>query len=127
MRFMYVNGVLKASSSSGPALAESFVHPTMIAHPRPERVLAIGSSTGATLKEILKYKSVNEVELVGLDKALFDFTRENLSPWNDCSDFAESANCLDDERIQPIYQNPSDWLRSKSREGVYDVVFVDML
>ena len=42
----------------------------MLSHTNPKRVLIIGGGEGATLREVLKYKSVEEVVMVDIDEEL---------------------------------------------------------
>lgn len=133
-RYFYLDGVLKASSESGPASYESFVHPSLFAHPDPKRILVFGATTGATVKEILKHESVEEVSLVGVDESILTFAKESLHDWNDCSDIVRvTESCLDDTRVTAIYENPNMWLHNyhassleKARSS-FDVILVDFL
>jgi spermidine synthase len=130
-----LDGVLKASSESGPASHESFVHPSMLAHPDPKKVLVFGSTTGATVKELLKHKSVEDVALVGVDKSILSFAQEKLHAWNDCSDTVNvTENCLDDTRVEAIYENPNMWLQNyrasslvDKASALFDIIMVDFL
>lgn len=46
---------------------ESLVHPAMMLHLDPQRVLIIGGGDGGTMEEVLKYPSVRSVTMVELD------------------------------------------------------------
>jgi spermidine synthase len=127
-----LDGVLKASSESGLASYESFVHPAMLTHPDPKKVLVFGSTTGATVKELLKHKSVEEVALVGVDKSVLSFAKDKLHAWNDCSDIVNAEeNCLDDARVEAIYENPNMWLHNYHASSLdkatsfFDIIMVD--
>ena len=131
-RLFYLDGVLKATSDASSASHESFVHPAMLSHEGPKRVLTFGSTTGGTVKEILKYPSVDHISLVGVDETLLTFSETNLAAWNDCSDIVESSqsNCLRDARVRPVYENPNQWVRNQSHEKEsekFDIVLVDLL
>ena len=132
-RFFYLDGVLKASSESGTGAHESLVHPAMLAHPDPKRALVFGSTTGAIVKEVLKHKSIEHISLVGVEKSLLTFSKEQLHEWNDCSDVVRTNDsCLDDTRVDTIYENPNMWLHNyhathpDSAHG-FDVVILDFL
>ena len=133
-RYFYLDGVLKASSDSSPASYESFVHPAMFAHPDPQRILMLGTTTGIAVKEILKHRSVQEVSVVGVDESLLSFAKQNLRDWNDCSDIVSLRDsCLEDSRIKSIYENPKMWLNNFHAMSLgkppplYDVILVDFL
>ncbi|MFN4220523.1 MAG: spermidine synthase, partial [bacterium] len=61
---------------------ETLVHPAMIYHPNPKNVLIIGGGEGATLREVLKYKSVEKVIMVDIDEELNKIAREYLKEWH---------------------------------------------
>lgn len=133
-RYFYLDGVLKGSSDSGPASYESFVHPAMFAHPDPQHILMVGTTTGATIKEILKHRSVKDVSVVGVDESLLSFAKKSLRDWNDCSDIVSiSDSCLDDTRITSIYENPKMWLNKyramslDKQNPLFDIILVDFL
>ncbi|ADY01374.1 spermidine synthase [Vulcanisaeta moutnovskia 768-28] len=57
---------------------ESLVHPAMIAHPNPRRVLILGGGEGATAREVLKHRSVEEVVMVDIDDDVIKISRDYL-------------------------------------------------
>jgi len=99
-RLFYYNGVFKSSSLGNAEAFESLVHPSMLAHPDPKKVLVYGSATGATLREVLKHNTVTEVTVVSVDTGLVEFARQYLPSWNDCSGFGLAKNCFDDARVK---------------------------
>ena len=131
-RHFYLDGVLKASSDDGAVSDESFVHPGMLAHPDPKNVLILGSTTGATVKEVLKHKAVDRVSLVGVDQGLLAFAKESLQSWNDCSEIVGiTDSCLDDTRVEQVDKSVYQWLHMPNLEQPhrpsFDVILVDML
>jgi len=58
-----------------PAAAEEAVHLPLLEHPRPERVLLIGSCANGSLAEALKYPSVAQLDCVELDPAVGELAR----------------------------------------------------
>ena len=129
-RQVYYDGVLKSNSYGQAAAHESAVHPPMIAHDEPKRVVIFGAGLGASTREVLKHKTVEEVTVVGADRAMVDFSKKYLPEWSDCS-YASKAgsetNCFDDSRVNFVYdQSPSEWIASYSG-APYDVALVDLL
>jgi spermidine synthase len=49
---------------------EEFTHFTLLAHPRPGRILVLGGGAGGVLNEVLKYPTVERVDYVEIDPAL---------------------------------------------------------
>lgn len=122
----------KSSLLGEVAAYESFVHPTMLVHNLPKRVLIFGAGAGASTREVLKHASVEEVVVVGADRSVITATREHLSGLRDCSDLVGSRkDCFDDPRVRIHYENPITWLSnhvsSKGGETPFDIVMIDFL
>jgi len=128
----YLDGVLKSNSFGQATAHESFVHPPMLAHDAPKRVVIFGAGLGASTREVLKHHAVEHVTIVGADKDVAEFARKHLSEWNDCS-YASSTkygnidnSCFDDSRVNFVYdQTPSEWIANY--DGIpFDVALVDL-
>jgi spermidine synthase len=128
-RQVYLDGVLKSNSVGQAAAHESAVHPPMLAHDAPKRVVIFGVGLGASTREVLKHKTVEEVTVVGADRAMVDFSKKYLPEWSDCSYASKDGsetNCFDDSRVHFVYdQSPSEWIASHSG-APYDVALVDL-
>ncbi|EED96125.1 predicted protein, partial [Thalassiosira pseudonana CCMP1335] len=55
---------------------ESIVHPVMITHPYPKRVAIVGGDKGATLREVLKHKTVESTAMFGTTSDFVELARE---------------------------------------------------
>jgi len=128
-RQVYLDGILKSNSVGQAAAHESSVHPPMIAHDAPKRVVIFGAGLGALAREVLKHKDVEEVIVVGADQAMIDFSKQHLPEWNDCSYAHQSGkkmSCFDDSRVNFVYdKTPLEWIASYNGPS-YDVALVDL-
>ncbi|VEU33364.1 unnamed protein product [Pseudo-nitzschia multistriata] len=128
-RQVYLDGVLKSNSVGQAAAHESSVHPPMLAHSAPKRVVIFGAGLGASTREVLKHAGVEEVTVVGADRAMVGFSKEYLPEWSDCSYASkngEPACCFDDDRVNFVYdQTPLEWIASYGGPA-YDVALVDL-
>lgn len=61
---------------------ELLVHPAVLSHPHPEKILIMGGGEGATLREVLKYKLVKEVFMIDIDGEVLDFCKKHLYSWH---------------------------------------------
>ena len=131
---LFLNGQLRATTSeAGTAHAEAFVHPALIAHPDPRRIAIISDMPLPLLKEILKYKSIEEVTLVGADTNAIDLTRRHMKELDYCYMDGRYRKCMDDERITVVNGNDAtSWLNAKVEiakmddgGAQYDVILVD--
>ena len=65
-----IDGMVMLSEQDEFVYHEMLVHPVMVAHPNPKRVLIIGGGDGGTAREVLKHASIKEVDLVEIDEAV---------------------------------------------------------
>jgi len=64
---LFLNGNLQFSSADEYRYHEALVHPALSSVPSLRHVLILGGGDGLALREVLKYRSVQDVTLVGLD------------------------------------------------------------
>ena len=133
-KLLYLDGVLQSTYYGDAAYHEALVHPTMISHLNPKRVAIIGGGEGATLREVLKHNTIEEVVMIEIDEELVGMCREHLPEWSDCSDFigSDATSCFDDSRANVSFQDAFGWfitnfggelpLRDK-----FDVIIMDAL
>lgn len=61
---------------------EALVHPALLLHPSPRRVLIMGGGEGATAREVLRHRSVEQVIMVDIDQEFVELCRHYLADWN---------------------------------------------
>ncbi|CAB9496584.1 Polyamine aminopropyltransferase [Seminavis robusta] len=113
---MYLDGVLQSRERGQAANAEALIHPALLTHPNPTTVTLIGGGDGGSLREILKHKSVQQVEWAEIDKAVVEISQKYL--WSQCHDFLfdqqESSNsCRDDPRVNLYYEDGFKWFQKR--------------
>lgn len=74
----YESGLLVGSNRDIPA-AEFLVHPVLVHHPGPRRILLIGGGWNGVLAEILKYPAVEKIDYVELDPRFLTLVEKYLS------------------------------------------------
>ena len=130
---LYLDGVLQSSLIGEAAYHEALVHPSMITHPDPKRVAIIGGGEGATLREVLKHKSVEEVVMVEIDEELVELCKTFLPEWSDCSDVEgrDAKSCFDDSRAKVVFIDAFQWFIDTFGDGAkaekFDVIIMDAL
>jgi spermidine synthase len=99
---------------------DEFVYHEMIAHvpinvhPNPQRVLVIGAGDGGTLRELLRHSEVKQLDLVEIDKRVYDVSRKY---------FPELSSAFDDERVTCYWEDGVSFV--KETENEYDIIIVD--
>jgi spermidine synthase len=128
-RMLFLDGILQSESSSQKEYHEALVHAGMFSHADPKRVAIVGGAEGATLREILKHKTVDSITMVEIDDELIDIAKTYMPFMSDCSDYiGRSDNCFDDEILDLVVEDANRWfIERKAEEEKFDVVIVDAM
>ncbi len=94
---------------------ESIVHPTLSIHKNPKKIMIIGGGDGGTAREALKYKSVEEVELVEIDEEVINVSKKY---------FPEVACELNNPKLKIKLNDAIEYVKS-AKENYYDVILCD--
>ncbi len=116
---LFLNGNLQFSSFDEYRYHEALVHPAFAAYQgEPKRVLVLGGGDGLALREILKYKSVETVDLVDLDPMMTGLSRAfpALGELNE--------HAFDDSRVTVTNGDAFVWLDNNEREP-FDIAIID--
>jgi spermidine synthase len=115
---LMLDGLIQSAEVDERLYHELLVHPTMLLHPRPRRVLVLGGGEGATVREALRHPSVEEVVMVDLDGEVVEACRRYLPTWH--------AGAFDDPRTRLVIDDAAHYLREVARPGQFDVVIGDL-
>jgi spermidine synthase len=114
---LYLNGNLQFSTYDEYRYHEALVHPAFMHARRADRVLVLGGGDGLALREVLKHKGVQHVDLVDLDPAMTRLFSSN-------STFrALNQGAFQDPRVAVHNADAFIWLRAG--DAAYDVVIID--
>jgi len=81
-RILVLDGELQSAEVDEELYHEVLVQPAMILHPNPRRILIVGGGEGASLREVLRHKSVETVTMVDLDPKIIELAKEHLGLWH---------------------------------------------
>ena len=95
---------------------EILVHPAMLTHPEPRKVFIVGGGEGATLREVLRHRSVQRVLMVDIDEEVVARCRELLPEWH--------QGAFEDPRVELKYLDARKYLEETSE--AFDVVIIDI-
>lgn len=113
---LLLDGIMQVAEKNDFQYHEPMVHPAMIAHPNPRKVLAIGAGDGGILREVLKYPCVTSVDFVELDKGVVDFSRKYLKKVH--------GGSFDDPRVHANYVDGRSFV--EQHPASFDVVIMDL-
>jgi spermidine synthase len=115
---LFIDDQHQSSKSDEFRYHETFVHSLMAGLSNlPKKVLVLGGAEGCMLREILKWKSVEQIVQVDWDKSLVNYFKYNAKHWNEGAYF--------DPKVQVYCEEAIGWLE-KSIE-TFDAIFVDLL
>ena len=114
---LFLNGNLQFSSRDEYRYHEALIHPGLASLAKPRHVLVLGGGDGLAVREILRYPSVDSVDLVDLDPAMTElFTRqEALASLND--------HAFTNPRVHVTNGDAFVWLKENRRK--FDFIVVD--
>lgn len=95
---------------------ESLVHPAMIAHQNPKKVLVLGGGEGATIREVLRWKTVERVKMVDIDGQVVEACKQHLPEMH--------AGAFDDPRTELVIGDALEVL--DNTEEQWDVIISDL-
>ena len=96
---------------------ELLVHPLLLSLENPpSNVLILGGGEGATLREVLKYKSVKKVTMVDIDSKVIEFARKYLNEWH--------QGAFDDPRTNLIIDDGYKFVHETNEK--YDAIILDL-
>ncbi|MFC1639606.1 methyltransferase domain-containing protein [Gemmatimonadota bacterium] len=95
---------------------EPLVHPAMLLHGAPRRVAILGGGEGATLREVLRWKTVESVIMIDLDEEVVAACRTHLPEMH--------QGAFEDPRAEVLTCDATEWL--DSTDELFDVVISDL-
>jgi spermidine synthase len=115
-RCLVLDGKMQSSEYDEFIYHEALVHPALLTHPDPKRVFIVGGGEGATLREILRHKSVEHVLMVDIDQEVVESCKKYLPEWH--------QGAFDDPRVRLEYRDARKYL--EETKDVYDVIIIDI-
>ena len=105
---------------AGVAHAEAMIHPALISHPNPSHIAVFSDFPSAYLREILKHKNVETVDVYTNLEVVF-ITEKFFPELNNCKEFDNrAAKCFDSPGVSLL-----EWENFESVDQNYDAVFLD--
>ena len=113
---LFLDGKLQSSEYDEKVYHEALVHPAMMTHPNPRRVLVVGGGEGATIREVLRHP-VEKVVMVDLDRELVELCRKHMPEW--------SQGAFEDPRLELVFSEGRKFLEKCGEK--FDVIILDLV
>lgn len=111
---LVLDGIVQTTERDEYIYHEMIVHPAMLTHPAPEKILVIGGGDGGSVREAVKYNSVRQVDLVEIDDKVILASRKYLPT---------ISYALNDPRVNILIEDGIEFIKTK--ENFYDVIIID--
>jgi len=113
-KVLVLDGELMITQKDEFIYHEMISHVSMAVHPNVRNVLVIGAGDGGTIRELTKYETIENIDMVEIDREVVRLCREH---------FQTTACKLDDPRVHIYFDEGLRFIRSKQDE--YDLIIVD--
>jgi spermidine synthase len=113
-RILTLDGFLMLTEKDEFIYHEMITHVPMAVNPQIKNILVIGAGDGGTVRELVRYKTIEHIDMVEIDEEVVNISKKYLP-------FTSSG--LDDKRVDIHYADGLKYVRS--RENEYDLIIVD--
>lgn len=116
---LFLDGELQSTSYDEAIYHETLVHPIMNVYRDLDNksVLVIGGAEGATVREVLKWSSVNSVHWVDIDNTLVELCKTHLK-------YCDST-VYNDKRVIHYTDDIMNHLNIH-KKSIYDIIIIDL-
>lgn len=115
-RALVLDGKVQSTAADEFIYHEALVHPAMLAHPDPRRVMVIGGGEGATLREVLRHRTVTRAVMVDIDREVVETCRSLLPEFH--------GGAFDDPRAELLFEDARQWIEAHDER--FDVIIIDL-
>jgi len=113
-RFFSLDSVVMLTEKDEFIYHEMITHVPMAAVSSIKNVLVVGGGDGGTVRELTRYRTIEKIDMVDIDRRVIEVCREYL-PFTSCK--------LDDPRVNLYFEDGVNFVSRKENE--YDLIIVD--
>jgi len=112
---LFLDGKIQISRGDENRYHQYLVSAPLLAHKNPKSICIIGGGDCFAIEEAIKFKSLERILMLEIDKGVVDFCRKN---------YPEIEKCLGDKRVEIIYKDARKWLEDNPE--TFDVLIIDL-
>lgn len=113
-RFLTLDGYMMLSEKDEFIYHEMITHVSMAVNPEAKNILVVGAGDGGVMRELTKYKQIDNIDVAEIDSEVVRVCKEFLP---------KTAIGFDDRRVNIFFEDGLKFVRSKDNE--YDIIIVD--
>lgn len=114
--FMVLDGYVQVTEKDEFVYHDMIIHPAMAVKPDAKRVLIIGAGDGGTAREVARYKSIEQIDMVEIDEAVVRACQKYMPSTADILDKEPRLNLMFRDGLEFVHNAP---------DGAYDLILVD--
>ena len=113
-RMLVLDGKIMLTEKDEFIYHEMIAHVPMCANPEVKKVLLVGGGDGGTARELLKYDTIEKIDLVEIDETVVHACKKFIP---------QTASCLDNPKVKIFFEDGLKFIRRVEDE--YDLIIVD--
>ncbi len=113
-KLLTIDGIIMVTEKDEFIYHEMITHVPLAAKPSIKSVLVIGGGDGGTVRELTRYKTIEKIDMVEIDKMVVDVSKKYIK---------QTSKNLNDERVNLYYEDGIEFV--KNRQDEYDLIIVD--
>lgn len=113
-KILTLDGCLMITEKDEYIYHDMITHIPMATNPNIKKVLVIGAGDGGTVRELTRYHSIEQIDMVEIDEYVVKLCKEYIP---------QTAEKLEDSRVHIYYEDGLKFVRRKRNE--YDLIIVD--
>lgn len=115
-RLLIIDGKTQSAEFDEYIYHEALVHPALAMHPDPKKIFIMGGGEGAALREVCRYKDIEQIIMVDIDETVVEMCREHLPEWH--------QNSFEDDRVRLFYMDARSYLEETDHS--FDIIYSDL-
>lgn len=113
-RFLTLDGLMMVTEKDEFIYHDMITHIPLATNLNIKKVLVIGAGDGGTVRELTRYKTIEKIDMVEIDKLVVDICKAYLP---------QTASKLEESRVNLCFEDGLKFVRTKEDE--YDLIIVD--
>jgi len=114
-KILTIDGLMMVNEKDEFIYHDMIVHPALATNPHVKRVLVIGAGDGGTVRELTRYASIEQIDMVEIDEVVTRACQVHLPL---------TASKLTDGRVNLIFDDGLKFVQT-AKEDSYDLIIVD--
>lgn len=113
--FFTLDGLMMVNEKDEFVYHDMITHVAMATNPNIKKALVIGGGDGGTVRELTRYESIEQIDMVEIDERVVRLSQQYLPI---------TAGQLEDPRVTLLFEDGLAYVKNKE-DGYYDLILVD--